>query len=163
VVSAVSFSLSSAEFSAISTDRSLQLPSKVNDYGGWIGIDYLILCTDHHPTWVAKIEDIVISRLDGGPMTFRFSEVRSVFSMTPSRITAFEPFRFNQYNPKITVFADNSFFTVGDVVPFIAKPDTLGPLSMDRAIHELSQTYGVSPDQVDITIRSRAKPAAADI
>ena len=163
MVSAVSFSLSSAEFSAISTDRSLKLPSKVNDYGGWIGIDYLILCTDHHPTLVAKIEDIVISRLDGGPMTFRFSEVRSVFSMTPSRITAFEPFRYNQYNPKLTVFADNSFFTVGDVVPFIAKPDTLGPLSMDRAIHELAQTYGVGPDQVDIAIRSRAKPAIADI
>ncbi len=163
MVSAVSFSLSNAEFSAIPVDRSLERLSKVNEFGGWIGVDYLILCTEHHPTWVAKIEDIVISRLDGGPMTFRFSEIRSVFSMTPSRITAFELFRSHQYNPKLTVFADNSFFTVGDLVPFIAKPDTLGPLSMDRAIHELAQTYGVAPDQVDITIRSRAKPATADV
>ncbi|WP_146021768.1 MULTISPECIES: hypothetical protein [unclassified Pseudomonas] len=159
MVNAVSFSLLESEFAAIPVTRRLERGAMANEHGSWIGVDYLILCSQHCPIWVAKIEDIVLSREDGGPLSFRFSEIRSVARKggDPEYGPAFKPYRSDKYNPQLTAFDDESFFTIGDPVPFIARPDTYGPLSMEKAILGLAETYGVDPKQVEITIRS--KPA----
>jgi len=161
MVNAVSFSLSESEFATIPVNRSLERRAMANEHGSWIGVDYLILCAEHCPVWVAKIEDIVLSREDRGPLIFKFSEIRSVTgkSGTPEYGPAFKPYRVDRYNPQLTAFDDDSFFTLGDSVPFVAQPSTYGPLSLEKAIVGLAKTYGVDPEQIEITIRS--KPAIA--
>lgn len=156
MVNAVSFSLSESDFAAIPVNRRLERSAMAHEHGSWIGVDYLILCTQHCPIWVAKIEDIVLPREDGGPLSFRFSEIRSLVgkSVDPEYGPAFKPYRSDRLNPKLTAFDDESFFAIGDPVPFIAQPDTIGPLSMAKAVVGLAETYGVKPEQIEITIRS---------
>lgn len=157
MVNAVSFSLSDAEFATIPATRTLCRGAKANEHGSWVGVDYLILCSQHCPTWVAKIQDIILPREADGPLCFRFSEIRSVWGKggDPEYLTAYKPYRVNGYNPQLTAFEDDAFFRVGEPVPFVAQPDTLGPLSLDNAIEKLAETYGVKAEQIEITIRSR--------
>ncbi len=164
MVNAVSFSISDQDYEGIPANRSVGIFAGAQDFGRWVGVDYLILCTKHCPMWVAKIEEILIARHEDGPLTFRLSEVRSVVSMggDPKYHAAFKDYRSNQANPKLTIFDSDAFFTIGEDVPFLAQPDILGPLSMDHAIRSLAKTYGVGVDQVDITIRSRPQTAVAD-
>ncbi len=157
MVNAVSFSLSDAEFAVIPVTRLLCVRAKAGEHGSWVGVNYLILCSQHCPRWVAKIQDIILPREADGPLCFRFSEIRSVWSKggDPEYLTAFKPYRVNGYNPQLTAFEDDAFFRVGEPVPFVAQPDTLGPLSLDKAIEKLAETYGVKAEQIEITIRSR--------
>ncbi|MDF3239972.1 MULTISPECIES: hypothetical protein [Pseudomonas] len=164
MVNAVSLPISGQDFKSIPAKRSLGIFANAQDFGRWIGVDYLILCTEHCPMWVAKIDEILMPREEGGPLIFRFTQIRSIAGMggDPSYEAAFKSFRSSQHNPTLVAFDDASFFTIGEVVPFQAQPDTLGPFSMDEAIRCLAKTYGVGVDQVDITIRSRPQTAEAD-
>lgn len=161
MVNAVSFSLTEAEFATIPVTRTLCRGAKANEHGSWVGVDYLILCSQHCPIWIAKIQDIILPREADGPLCFRFTEIRSVAGKGGELeySTAFKPYRSDRYNPQLTAFEDDAFFRIGDPVPFIAQPDTLGPLSLDKAIEKLAETYGVKAEQIVITIRSR--PAAS--
>lgn len=157
MVNAVSFSFLNNEVESIPADRCIKRSVSASDYGNWIGVDYVILCHQHSPMWVAKIEDIALSRQDDGVLIFRFSEIRDVWGKggEPAYSTAFKPHRHNIQNPKLTVFDDDSFFTIGDPLPLFPHPFGFGPLSIKSAAARLSETYDVDPDQVEIIIRHK--------
>lgn len=129
------------------------------DFSNWIGVDYLILCSGHIPMWVAKIEEIAISRRDENMLKFIFSEIRDVWgkSSDPSYVAAYEPFQSNRDNPKQTSFEDNRFFTIGDVEPFSYSPEFTRPLTINQAASRLAETYSVEAEQIEIIIRNRPK------
>jgi len=162
MVNAVSVRLSESEFAAIPVERGMPLHASLNEHGGWLGVDYLILCSEHVPTWVAKVKEIVIPRTEGGPLTVRFSEVRSVFGKgaTSEYQEAFGKYRNNGWGAFLSTFENELFFTIGDPVAFKVRPDFFGSLSMENAIDALAETYGVSTEQVEISIRSKPRAAA---
>jgi hypothetical protein len=162
MVNAVSIRLAESQFAAIPIERGMPLHAGANEHGSWLGVDYLILCTEHVPTWVAKVEEIVIPRTEGAPLTVRFSEVRSVFGQgtTPEYQEAFKMYRNNGWGAFLSTFENDLFFTIGDPVAFKVRPNAHGLLNMENAIDALADTYGVSADQVEITIRSKPRLAA---
>ncbi len=95
-------------------------------------------------------------------MTVRFSEVRDVFGKgsMPEYQEAFGKYRNNGFGVFLSTFENELFFTIGDPVAFKAQPDVFGLLSMDNAIDALAETYGVTTEQVEITIRSKPRLAA---
>ena len=155
MINAVSFSISSNETSSILVDMCIKRRASPQAYSNWIGVDYLILCNQHIPMWIAKIEDIALSRKDDEILIFRFSEIRDVWGKGGDLAygAAFKPYKSNEPNPKMTAFEDDSFFTIGEPLPLIACPDSSGPLSIKNAAARLSETYGVDPEQVEIIIR----------
>lgn len=160
MVKAVAFSISSEDFAAIPTTRCLERLSGVHEHGGWQGVDYLILCSAHIPTWVAKIQEIVMPRAQKMPMVFRLSEVRSISEMDDSEefreaFKSFQDTRYKATMPFVCDFEDDLFFSIGKSVWFKPDPEVFGPLSMESATIALAETYGVGRDQVEITIRSR--------
>ncbi|MHA4967649.1 hypothetical protein ACX0KY_13910 [Pseudomonas extremorientalis] len=161
MVSAVSFSILHNEAESIPTDRCIKRSVLASDYSNWIGVDYVILCHQHSPMWVAMIEDIALSRQDDGKLIFRFSEIRDVWGKAgePAYGAAFKPHRHNKQNPKLTAFDDDSFFTIGDPLPLFPHPLGSGPLSIKSAAARLSETYDVDPDQVEIIIRHQPRAA----
>ncbi|WP_259769143.1 hypothetical protein [Pseudomonas protegens] len=140
---------------SILANRCLRRQMQPQHFSNWIGVDYLVLCNEHIPLWVAKIEDIALSRQDDGLLKFRFSEIRDVWGKgcDPAYSSAYELFRSDQHNPKLTTFEDDAFFTIGEPLPFLDNPDFSGPLTIKRAAARLSETYGVEPGQVEIIIR----------
>lgn len=155
MVNAVSFSILNNEMSTIPEDMFIKRSARPQDFSQWIGVDYLILCSQHIPMWIAKIEDIALSRKDDGMLIFKFSEIRDVWGKggEPDYSSAFKPYRSDVANPKLTAFEDDSFFTIGEPLPLIARPDGSGPLSIKSAATRVSKTYGVDPCQVEIIIR----------
>ena len=160
MVNAISFTLSNGEVESIPADRCIKRSVLSSSFGNWIDVDYVILCQNHIPMWVAKIEDIALSRKDDGNLIFKFSEIRDVWGKgtDPNYGAAFKPHRGDTANPKLTTFENDSFFTIGELLPSIPRTDSYGPLSIKSAAVRLSETYGVDPDQVEIIIRH--KPSA---
>ncbi|MCG8291971.1 hypothetical protein [Pseudomonas entomophila] len=159
MVNAVSFSTSEDEVKSIRSARYLKRQMQPQDFSNWIGVDYLILCSGHIPMWIAKIEEIAISRRDENMLKFMFSEIRDVWgkSSDPNYASAYKPFQSNRDNPKLTSFEDNRFFTIGDVVPFTDSPDFTRPLTINQAADRLAETYSVEAEQIEIIIRNRPK------
>lgn len=120
-------------------------------------LDYVVICSAHIPTWVAKVKEILLSRMQKGCLTVRVSEVRSVASKwgCPDVATAFKPHSFDGHETQLTEFDDETFFTVGDPVQLHAGLHTHGALSIDRAIELLAETYRVRQSQIQITISAK--------
>lgn len=165
MVAAVAFSVSSEDFAAIPVNRCLERLSGVQEHGSWLGVEYLILCSGHIPSWVAKIQEIVMPRTQRTPMLFRFSEVRSVTDIDDNdefrgAFKSFQDARYKAPLPFKCDFENDLFFSLGKEVWFKPTPEVFGLLTMEKATVLLAESYGVGPDQVEITIRSRpgAKP-----
>ncbi|WP_124421287.1 hypothetical protein [Pseudomonas sp. CMR5c] len=157
MIKAVSMQCSLEQFDSITSDRFIVIPSKINGEANWKDIDYLVLCSAHSPSWVAKIEEIVILKEKSREMIARLSEIRSLSEKNSDAhySRAYESHYYNGAGACPTEFPDLQFYNIGDVVGFKARPRIYGPLSMDTAIQELADTYGVDPDQVEIIIRSK--------
>ena len=155
MVNAVSFTISADEAKSIRTDRYIKLRMRPQDFSNWIGVDYLILCSGHIPMWIAKIEDIALSRCDDDKLKFRFSEIRDVWGKSddPEYGAAYEPFRSNLENPKLIQFEGDKFFTIGETLTFFDNPEFTWPLTIKKAADRLAETYGVDPEQIEIVIR----------
>lgn len=159
MVNAVLLSLSDGTFPKISEDRYLDVYAKASDHGGWIGVDYLILCTPFSPVWVAKIDSIVLQRVEGAPLRVSLSEIRSIQSKLghPDCPEELAHYRYNGGYAKLLSFESDAFFRIGDLIPFIVQPCILGALSLEKGAELIAHTYGVEVDQVEITIRSKPR------
>jgi hypothetical protein len=159
MVKAVLLSLTDDSFPKILENRYLDVYAKASDHGSWIGVDYLILCTQYSVIWVAKINVIVLPRVENNPLRVSFCEIRSVDQKRwhPEFPEEFKNYRHNGGCARLYSFDTDAFFTIGDPVPFIFQPDFLGTLSLEKAVELLSRTYGVVDDLVQITIRSKSR------
>ncbi|MFK2910807.1 hypothetical protein [Pseudomonas sp. 3HC3] len=159
MVNAVLLSLSEGSFQKIPEDRYLDVYAKASDHGSWIGVDYLILCTQFSPVWVAKIDIIALPRIDGAPLRVSFCEIRSIDRQRghPDCPEELKHYRHNGGYARLLSFETDAFFTIGEPVPFIVQPDILGAVSLEKGAELIARTYGVQVDQVDITIRSKSR------
>ncbi|KII36837.1 hypothetical protein [Pseudomonas fluorescens] len=149
--------------SSISQEGSMNLGASITEHNNWQDVDYLIFCQNSTPSWIAKIHELVFPRRAGEALLFRFSEIRSLEDLSDEKeekknelLKPFFAARKSGKWPLLTEFESDEFFTVGDPLPFCAQPRDLGPLHMDKAVLRLAKTYGVDPDQVEITIRSKS-------
>ncbi|WP_146043140.1 hypothetical protein [Pseudomonas protegens] len=162
MIRTVALNLTDDLVSSIPLDRSMEVAASVTEHDFWQDVDYLILCHNAYPSWIAKINELVFPRDKDAPLLFRFSEIRSIMDLSEEQEVeknkVIKPFytarRLGKW-PQLTEFEDDRFFTIGDYLPFISQPTQLGPLSMDQAAKKLAKTYGVEPDQVEIIIHSK--------
>lgn len=156
MVNAVLFDITPEEKKFLLKNRYLKRRMMPESFSSWIGVDYLVLCQDGSASLVAKIEDIALSRADDGMLKFRLSEVRNVWlkSVENNESSAlFAPARNGKDNPQLVVFDGDAFFKIGDPCPFTENPEFSWPMTLKRAAEHISATYGVDPNQVEITIR----------
>ena len=165
MIRTVALNLDSVSISSVLYKRSMKVEASITEYDSWQEVDYLILCANTNPAWIAKIEELVLPRRKEKSLLVRFSEIRSVEDLSDERedekIQLFKPYYSNRKRgnwPQFTEFENDNFFTIGDPLPFRYQPGKFELMSIDEAVLKLAKTYSVGPDQVEIIIRSKPIP-----
>ncbi|CAI8719526.1 hypothetical protein [Pseudomonas chlororaphis] len=148
-------SFNSSDFQKVLDEHSLYLSGiALNEL---VGLDFVVMCGGHIPEWVAKVEEIVLSKSIGS-CEVRVSEVRSLAGIwgTKEVSDAINEtyYSFDGARTKLTEYPSDRLFTVGNPVQLRAKTAFRGSLSLELAAKEVAETYRVKPSQVKITISS---------
>lgn len=157
MIKVVSMNLNESQMANLVVERGVNVYSTLNGGGDWDDVEYLILCSGHSPSMVAKLKEIVIPQKKGVSRFARFLELRSLGGKNTEDEyrEAFEGYKYNGAGAVLCEFKGDEFFRVGDSVPFTVVEGENGPLTLDRAARELALTYSVDHSQVEIIIRSK--------
>ncbi|MDF9617016.1 hypothetical protein P5705_05130 [Pseudomonas entomophila] len=164
MIKAVSIALDQGQMESLAIERGVKVPSTLNGSGDWYDVEYLILCSYHSPSMVAKIKEIVIPQKKGVGRFARFLELRSLVmkNTEDGYHAAFNDYKYRGVGAELFEFENDDFFRVGDPVPLTVVEGERGSLTLSRAIRELARTYSVDRSQVEIIIRSKLDTSASD-
>ncbi|SIR84280.1 hypothetical protein SAMN05216509_5354 [Pseudomonas sp. B10] len=155
-VKAVSVYLSNDDYKVMLESHELKLPLGEISLFKLIGLQYVVGVYNRIPSWVLKAEEVLLPQEEGGLVTVRFSELRSLSWGKPEVPEVFRYHSFERMRPELLEFSDEAFFSIGDEVQLRTDLHRRGFLSLDEAVVKLAESYRVGKSQVHVSISGKA-------
>lgn len=154
-IKAISVYFSDDDYKRMLESHEFKLPLGEISFFKLIGMQYAIGVYNNTPSWAMRVREVLFPQEEGGLVTVRVSELRSLSWRNPDVPKAYRYHSFDRMRPELFEFTDDVFFTIGDIVQL--KPDLhrRGFLSLDEAVKQLAESYQVECSQVHISISAQ--------
>jgi hypothetical protein len=154
-IKAVSVYFSDDDYKKMLEAHEFKLPLGEINLFKLVGLQYVIGVFNNTPSWVVKVREVLLPQEEGGLVTVRAAELRSLSWRNPEVPRAYRYHSFDRMRPELFEFTEDDFFSAGEIVQL--KPDLhrRGFLSLDEAAKQLGDSYRVDSSQVHISISAK--------